>query len=62
MRGDGPLFGLAWFLELAPGEVLPPGTKVQESRGERCGVLLLLLFVVKLCSGFIHIITLLCTP
>ena len=48
MRGDGPLFGLAWFLELAPGEVLPPGTKVQESRGERCSVLLVVFLIIKM--------------
>ena len=62
MRGDDPLFGLAWFLELAPGEVLPPETKVQESRGERCGVLLVLFLIVKMHIAFVCFIEINTTP
>ena len=62
MRGNGSEFELARFLNLVPGDVLSPETGVQEFDDERCCVLLLLLFVVKLYIGFIDIITLLCTP
>ena len=49
-------------LELAPGEVLPPGTKVQESRGEHCGVLLVLFLIIKMHIVFVCFIDVNNTP
>ena len=62
MRGNGSEIELARFLNLVPGDVLPPETGVQEFDDERCSVLLVLVLIIKMHIVFVCFIDVNNTP